>query len=74
MSYRDLADHSQLARTCLNFGLESEQSFLRYRIKRLRAIVRFARDPRVIAGLKEGIAESESRLAVLECRPQEAAG
>jgi hypothetical protein len=70
MSYQPLADHPHVSRT-LKFGLENEESFLRYRIKRLRTILRFARDSRVIAGLKEIIAESEGRLAVLECRPQE---
>jgi hypothetical protein len=73
MSYQRLADHPHLPRTDLNVGLESEGSFLRYRIKRLRTILRFARDPRTIAGLKEVIADSESRLALLEYPPQQPA-
>ena len=63
-----LADNIHLTRD--EHLTQDEESFLRYRVKRLRTILRFAHDPRAIAGLQEVIEESESRLAALECRPQ----
>jgi hypothetical protein len=68
MSYQHLADGSDLNGTPSAPDLGKEEDFLRYRIKRLRTILRFARDPLVIAGLKDAIAESEGRLAALESR------
>jgi hypothetical protein len=49
-------------------GSEGEECSLRYRILRLRTILRFASDSRVITGLKEVIADAESRLVALERR------
>jgi hypothetical protein len=47
---------------------EDEETWLRRRLIRLRTIWRFAKDPRVEAGLKEFIAEAEHRLEMLESR------
>jgi hypothetical protein len=49
-------------------GIEDEQSWLRHRIVRMRTILRFAKDPRVEAGMRELIADAEARLAELEAR------
>ena len=47
---------------------EDEETWLRGRIVRLRTILRFAKDPRVEAGLKEFIADAEARLELLQRR------
>ena len=71
MSWQNRQDNSEATRTHPISDLGCEGDFLRYRIKRLRMILRYARDPRAIAGLKEVIAESESRLTALEIRQHE---
>jgi hypothetical protein len=45
---------------------EDEETWLRRRLIRLRTIWRFAKDPRIEAGLREFIAEAEDRLELLE--------
>ena len=45
---------------------EDEGTWLRRRLVRLRTIWRFAKDPRVEAGLRELIAKAEHRLEMLE--------
>ena len=46
--------------------LEDEEAWLRHRVIRLRTMLRFAKDPRTEAGLKEFIADAEERLDELE--------
>ena len=46
--------------------LEPEETWLRKRIIRLRTILRYAKDPRIEAGLKEFIADAEYRLEALQ--------
>jgi hypothetical protein len=46
--------------------LEDEEAWLRHRVIRLRTMLRFAKDPRTEAGLKEFIADAEERLDALE--------
>jgi hypothetical protein len=46
--------------------LEDEETWLRRRVIRLRTMLRFAKDPRTEAGLKEFIADAEERLDALE--------
>jgi hypothetical protein len=48
--------------------IEDEMSWLRHRIMRMRTILRFAKDPRIEAGLRELIADAEARLAALEAK------
>ena len=48
--------------------LEDERSWLRHRIVRMRTVLRFAKDPRAEAGLREIISEAEARLEALEAR------
>ncbi len=48
--------------------LESEETWLRKRIIRLRTILRYANDPRTEAGLKEFIGDAEHRLELLQNR------
>jgi hypothetical protein len=48
--------------------LENEASWLRSRIIRLRAALRFAKEPRTDMILREFIAEAEERLGALEDR------
>jgi hypothetical protein len=48
--------------------LENEETWLRTRVIRLRTMLRFAKDPRTEAGLKEFIADAEERLDALERR------
>jgi hypothetical protein len=71
VNWQNRQDNSEAIRTHPINDLGCEEDFLRYRIKRLRTILRYARDPRAIAGLKEVIAESESRLTALEIRRHE---
>ena len=71
VNWQNRQDNSEAIRTHPINDLGCEEDFLRYRIKRLRMILRYARDPRAIAGLREVIAESESRLTALEIRPHE---
>jgi hypothetical protein len=42
--------------------LEPEENWLRHRLRRLRTILRYAREPRVESGLRELIADAEERL------------
>ena len=46
--------------------MEDEEAWLRHRVIRLRTMLRFAKDPRTEAGLKEFIADAEERLDALE--------
>ena len=46
--------------------LADEVSWLRHRILRMRTILRFAKDPRTEAGLRELISDADARLAALE--------
>jgi hypothetical protein len=48
--------------------LEDELTWLRHRIVRMRTVLRFAKDPRAEAGMRELIADAEARLAALEAR------
>jgi hypothetical protein len=48
--------------------IEDEVSWLRHRIMRMRTILRFAKDPRTEAGLRELISDAEARLAALEAK------
>jgi hypothetical protein len=48
--------------------IEDEVTWLRHRIVRMRTILRFAKDARTEAGLRELIGEAEARLAALEAR------
>lgn len=48
--------------------IEDEVSWLRHRILRMRTILRFAKDPRTEAGLREFISDAEARLAALEAK------
>ncbi len=45
--------------------IEDEQTRLRHRIIRMRAMLCFAKDPRAEAGVRELIHDAEARLAVL---------
>jgi hypothetical protein len=47
-------------------GPDDHEAWLRYRIKRLRALLRFANEPHVESGLRELIADAEERLEPLE--------
>jgi hypothetical protein len=58
-------------------GLEREEIWLRHRVVRMRAMLRYANDPRVEAGLRELIGDAEDRLETLQSRqppPRSAAG
>ena len=44
---------------------EPEENWLRHRVKRLRTILRFAKEPRAEELLKELIKEADERLAAL---------
>ena len=48
--------------------LESEETWLRKRIVRLRTVLRYANDPRTEAGLREFIADAEHRLELVQNR------
>jgi len=50
----------------VHMELEDEEAWLRHRVIRLRTMLRFAKDPRTEAGLKEFIADAEERLDALE--------
>jgi hypothetical protein len=65
---RAIVDDAGASGIYLDCGLEHVEASLRYRIVRLRTILRFAKEPRVIAGLKEVIADAENRLVALERR------
>jgi hypothetical protein len=43
--------------------LEPEENWLRHRLRRLRTILRYAKEPRVESGLRELIADAEERAA-----------
>jgi hypothetical protein len=42
------------------------RNWLRHRLRRLRTILRYAKEPRVESGLRELIADAEERLDLLE--------
>jgi hypothetical protein len=46
--------------------LEPEEIWVRHRLRRLRTIPRYAKEPRVESGLRELITEAEERLNLLE--------
>jgi hypothetical protein len=48
--------------------IEDELAWLRHRVMRMRTILRFAKDPRVEAGMRELISDAEARLAALEAK------
>lgn len=48
--------------------LESEETWLRKRIVRLRTVLRYANDPRTEAGLREFIGDAEHRLELVQNR------
>jgi hypothetical protein len=48
--------------------IEDEMSWLRHRVVRMRTILRFAKDPRIEAGLRELITDAEARLTALEAK------
>jgi hypothetical protein len=45
---------------------EDEETWLRHRAKRLRAALRIATEPRVVAILRDLIIDAEKRLEILE--------
>ena len=45
---------------------EKEEIWLRHRLRRLRALLRYAKEIRVEIGLRELIADAEERLEILE--------
>ena len=49
--------------------IEDEQTRLRHRIIRMRAMLCFAKDPRAEAGMRELIDDAEARLTAAEARP-----
>jgi hypothetical protein len=54
--------------------LEDEATWLRYRVLRLRAALRFALAPQVEIILRELIADAEDRLLALEAKARETQG
>ncbi len=50
--------------------LEKEENWLRHRLRRMRAMLRYANEPRVESGLRELIADAEDRLEALEAHQQ----
>ena len=56
------------ARIIMPTELQDEVSWLRHRIVRMRTILRFAKEARAESGLRELIAEAETRLAALEAK------
>jgi hypothetical protein len=48
--------------------IEDEVGWLRHRIVRMRTILRFAKDARIEAGLRELITDAEARLTALEAK------
>jgi hypothetical protein len=55
-------------RCLVPIDLEDEETWLRHRIVRMRTVLRFAKDPRAEAGMRELIGDAEARLAALEAR------
>jgi hypothetical protein len=52
--------------------MEDEAQWLQHRLRRMRTLMRFARDPKVVTGLMELIVEDERRLeAILEEKAKE---
>jgi hypothetical protein len=49
--------------------IDDEQTRLRHRIIRMRAMLCFAKDPRAEAGMRELIDDAEARLTAVEARP-----
>jgi len=45
--------------------IENEMTWLRHSVVRMRTILRFAKDPRTETGIRELIADAETRLAAL---------
>jgi hypothetical protein len=60
--------HGRVVHSCVPTDLEDEETWLRHRIVRMRTVLRFARDPRAEAGMRELIADAEARLAALEAK------
>lgn len=59
--------------------VEKEEIWLRHRVRRMRAMLRYATDPRVESGLRELIGDAEDRLEALQSQqrspaPRSAAG
>jgi hypothetical protein len=47
---------------------EEEEIWLRHRLRRMRALLRYAKETKVEIGLRELIADAEERLEILEQR------
>ena len=47
---------------------EEEEIWLRHRLRRMRMLLRYAKEPRVESGRRELIADAEERLEILEQR------
>jgi hypothetical protein len=47
---------------------EEEEIWIRHRLRRMRALLRYAKEIKVEVGLRELIAEAEERLEILEQR------
>jgi hypothetical protein len=58
--------------TAMDF--EDEHTWLRHRVRRLRTILRYVKEPRAETGLRELIADAEQRLEQLEEARQRAKG
>jgi hypothetical protein len=54
-----------LARKGYPMYLEDETIWLQHRLQRMRTLLRFAKDPNIVAGLKELVADGEQRLDTL---------
>jgi hypothetical protein len=63
-----VTDLQTIAKSKMKIEIEDEVTWLRHRVLRMRTILRFARDPRTEAGLRELIADAEARLAALEAK------
>jgi hypothetical protein len=59
---RHAGRHGRVVRSRVPTDLEDEETWLRHRIARMRTILRFAKDLRAEAGLRELIADAEERL------------
>jgi hypothetical protein len=55
-------------RTHMSIEIEDEVNWLRHRVVRMRTILRYAKDPRAEAGLRELIGDAEARLIALEAK------
>lgn len=52
----------------MSIEIEDEVNWLRHRVVRMRTILRYAKDPRAEAGLRELIGDAEARLIALEAK------